>query len=116
MATRFVTVPIVIGYLGLDGYGIWSIIMTISMCMRFGSAGIKSAFQKYVAEATGNGDFEKVNKLLSTGTAGMLMLSIVALIPLAIFSRDLARLVGVSDNFLDQTAGSITLLSIIMVL
>ena len=67
VATRLVTVPIVIFHLGLGGYGIWSIIMTTAAYMRFGSIGVKSAFQKYVAEATGNGDFETTNKLLSTG-------------------------------------------------
>ena len=68
------TIPIVIAHLGLGGYGIWSIIMTTAAYMRFGSVGIKSAFQKYVAEATGNGDFETANKLLSTGCAAMLVL------------------------------------------
>ena len=110
MGTRFVTVPIVIGYLGLDGYGIWSIIMTIAVCMRFGSVGVKSAFQKYVAEATGSGDFVKANQLLSTGSAAMLVLSIIGLIPLAVFSDSLARLIGVPDHFLDSAAGSISVL------
>lgn len=108
--------PIVIGYLGLDGYGIWSIIMTIATCMRFGSAGIKSAFQKYVAEATGSGDFVKANQLLSTGSAAMLVLSIIGLIPLAVFSDSLARLIGVPDHFLNSAAGAISVLALIMVL
>lgn len=116
MGTRFVTVPIVIGHLGLDGYGIWSIIMTIAAYMRFGSVGIKSAFQKYVAEATGNGDYERANKLLSTGTAVMLGLSIIGLVPMAIFARTLAGASGVPPQFLDSTAGAISLLAVIMVL
>src|SRR5450631_3802570 len=69
VGTRLITVPIVIHHLGLGGYGIWNIIMMTSTYMRFGSVGIKSAFQKYVAEATGSGDYETANKLLSTGCA-----------------------------------------------
>src|SRR5438045_1106294 len=75
VTTRLVTIPAVISHLGLDGYGIWSIIMTTAAYMRFGSIGVKSAFQKYVAEATGNGDFDTASKLLSTGCAIMLLLS-----------------------------------------
>ena len=52
LATRFITIPIVIAHLGLGGYGIWAIIMTAATYMRFGAVGVKSAFQKYVAEAT----------------------------------------------------------------
>ncbi len=114
MGTRVVTVPIVIGHLGLDGYGIWSIIMAAAAYMRFGSAGIKSAFQKYVAEGLGSGDFENINKLITTGSAAVLGLSIVGLVPIAMFSRRVALTVGVPDQFLDSTAGAISLLALIM--
>jgi O-antigen/teichoic acid export membrane protein len=114
VATRFVMVPVVISHLGLGGYGIWSIVMATAGYMRFGSAGLKSAFQKYVAEATGTGDFETANKLLSTGSISMLVLSIVGLIPLAIYSHSLAKLGGVPSEFLAAAAGSITLLAVIL--
>src|SRR5260370_12706259 len=68
VGTRLVTLPVVIAHLGVGGYGIWAIIMTAGAYMRFGSVGIKSAFQKYVADATGNGDYETASKLLSTRT------------------------------------------------
>jgi O-antigen/teichoic acid export membrane protein len=116
VATRLVTVPIVIAHLGLGGYGIWAIIMTTAAYMRFGSIGIKSAFQKYVAEATGNGNFETVNKLLSTGCAIMLLLSLAGLVPIAFFSRELATQAGVPPAFLSSSAHSFTMLAIIMVI
>lgn len=116
VATRLVTVPIVISHLGLGGYGIWSIIMTTAAYMRFGSVGVKSAFQKYVAEATGDGDFEKVNKLLSTGCAVMLILSVAGLIPIALFSTNLAKACGVPNEFLSSSASAISVLALIMVM
>ncbi|HEX4487714.1 MAG TPA: hypothetical protein VH088_15680 [Terriglobales bacterium] len=116
IGTRLFTVPIVISHLGLDGYGIWAIIMTTAGYMRFGSVGIKSAFQKYVAEATGSGDYEKANRLLSTGSSLMLVLSVAGLVPTAIFSRALATAAGVPQSFLPSVAGAITLLAFIMML
>src|SRR6202034_264533 len=116
VATRLVTIPIVIAHLGLGGYGIWAIIMTTAAYMRFGSVGIKSAFQKYVAEATGNGDFETANKLLSTGCAAMLVLSVAVLIPVAWFSAALSRAAGVPSEFLHSAAESVSVLALIMVL
>jgi O-antigen/teichoic acid export membrane protein len=116
VGSRLVTVPIVIHHLGLDGYGIWNIVMTTATYMRFGSVGVKAAFQKYVAEATGNGDYERANKLLSTGCAAMLVLSIAGLIPVAIFSRQLASFAGVPPEFLRSAAGAITVLALIMLM
>ncbi|MGH9683814.1 MAG: hypothetical protein ACRD4S_09430 [Candidatus Acidiferrales bacterium] len=115
VGTRFVTVPIVIAYLGLGGYGIWNIIMATAAYMRFGSAGIKSAYQKYVAEATGNGDYETASKLLSTGSAVMLLLSAAGLIPISIFSHQLAHAAGVPGVFLHSAAGAISMLALFMV-
>jgi O-antigen/teichoic acid export membrane protein len=114
IATRLLTVPIVISHLGLDGYGIWAIIVTASAYMRFGSIGVKSAFQKYVAEATGNGDYETANKLLSTGAAALAVFSFAGLIPTAIFSRQLAHMAGVPPQFLTSAAGAISMLAVIM--
>ena len=114
VATRLVTVPLVIAHLGVDGYGIWAMIMTLAAYMRFGSIGIKSAFQKYVAEATGSGNFDKVNRLLSTGSFGMLGISAIAFVPVAIFATHLARLAGIPDRFISSSAGAIVVLGAIM--
>lgn len=116
VGTRLVTVPIVIHHLGLGGYGIWNIIMMTATYMRFGAVGVKTAFQKYVAEATGDGDYERANKLLSTGCAIMLVFSVGGLIPVAFFSHQIAKLAGVPPEFLRSTAGAISLLALIMVM
>jgi O-antigen/teichoic acid export membrane protein len=113
VGTRLVTIPIVIAHLGLGGYGIWSVIMTTAAYMRFGSVGVKSAFQKYVAEATGKGDYESVNELLSTGCAFMMALSVV-LIPVSIFAKQLVALIGVPSEYLNSAARSLSVLALIM--
>jgi O-antigen/teichoic acid export membrane protein len=116
VGTRLVTVPIVIHHLGLGGYGIWNIIMMTATYMRFGTVGVKTAFQKYVAEATGNDDYERANKLLSTGCAVMLVFSVGGLIPIAFFSHQIAKSAAVPPEFLRSTAGAISLLALIMVM
>jgi O-antigen/teichoic acid export membrane protein len=115
IGTRLISIPVVIHYLGLGGYGIWSIIMVTAAYMRFGTAGIKSAFQKYVAEATGSGDFQKANQLLSTGSISMLLLSLAGLIPVALLSHKLAKASGVPAEFLSSAASAITVLAAIYV-
>src|SRR5713101_5363361 len=116
VGTRLITVPIVIHHLGLGGYGIWSIIMATVAYMRFGTAGVKSAFQKYVAEATENGNFEAASRLVSTGSISMLVLSFAGLIPVAVFSNKLAEMSGVPPLFLPEAAGSLTVLALILVI
>lgn len=116
MATRLITVPIVISHIGIGGYGIWNIVIMTATYMRFGSVGLKNAYQKYVAEATGNGDYDQAAKLLSTGSAVMLALSLTGLVPLLILSRSIAAKAGVPAEFLTSSAGAISLLAVIMVM
>jgi O-antigen/teichoic acid export membrane protein len=114
LGTRLITVPVVIHYLGLSGSGIWNVIMMAGTYMRFGSVGVKTAFQKYVAEATGNGNYERANRLLSTGCALMFVFSVAILIPVSWFAERIARAAGVPAEFLSSAAGSISLLAVIM--
>lgn len=116
VGTRFITIPIVIAHLGLGGYGVWAVIMTMGAYMRFGSVGVKCAFQKYVAEATGNGDYAGANRLLSTGCAVMFVLSVAGLVPIAFFSRAIAVAAGVPAEFITSAAGAVSVLAVIMVL
>lgn len=109
---RIVVVPVFIRHLGLDGYGIWAVLMTIAAYMTLGGAGVKSAFQKYVAEATGSGDFDRASRLLSTGTVAVLLLALIVLVPLAIFSHSLAIAVGVPKAFLEPASRSIQCLAL----
>lgn len=116
VSTRFVTVPIIIYHLGLGGYGIWAIIMVTVGYMRLGAMGLKAALQKYVAESTYSGDFERTSKLLSTSSAGMVLFSLLGPLPVAIFSRPIAQLLGVPARYLHSAAGGITLLAIGMMI
>ncbi|MFX0202987.1 MAG: lipopolysaccharide biosynthesis protein [Candidatus Hodarchaeota archaeon] len=116
IGTRMIMVPLVIAYLGVEGYGIWAVIMAITAYMRFGIAGVKSAFQKYVAEATGTGDFNHASRLVSTGGAMILAISIIALLPMAIFSHSFPEIMGVPKRFLDSTGSSISILALTMII
>jgi len=114
VATRLVTIPIVIHHLGLDGYGIWNTIMMTASYMRFGSVGVKTAFQKYVAESMGNGNYKTASQLLSTGCAMLLGLSVLGLIPAALFSRAIVVHAGVPPEFQSSAAVAVGLLALIM--
>lgn len=109
---RIIVVPIMIRHLGLDGYGIWAVLMSIAAYITLGGAGVKSAFQKYVAEATGTGDYDRASRLLSTGTFAVLVMSVAVLVPLAIFAHSLAIAVGVPHKFLLPATRGIQFLSI----
>ncbi|MGA7925715.1 MAG: hypothetical protein WCA20_06935, partial [Candidatus Sulfotelmatobacter sp.] len=110
--TRLVLVSLFVARLGLDGYGIWATLMVIAGYLRFGSGAVKACFQKYVAEAHTKGDFEHANQLVTTGTAIFFAMSAAVLVPVAVFPRFLAHLVGIPAQYMSASATAITLISI----
>ena len=112
VSARIVIVPVMIRHWGLDGYGIWAVLMSIAAYITLGGAGVKSAFQKYVAEATGTGDYERASRRISTGTAGVLLLSLLVLVPFAIFAKTVAVAVGVPPAFLPAATKAIAILAL----
>ena len=97
---RIMVVPVIIRRLGLDGYGIWAVLMAIAAYMTLGVRRHQIRVPKVCGGSNRHGDFDRASRLLSTGTAAVLLLSLVALLPLAIFSRSLAIAVGVPKLFL----------------
>ena len=112
LAARFATVPVMIKHLGMEGYGVWSVLMSVAAYMSLGGAGIRSAFQKYAAEATATRDFDQASKLITTGTVMVTVLSVVTLLPLAIVSDRLAALAHVPPRLLPDTVRAIRILAL----
>jgi len=111
VSARVIIVPAMIRHWGLDGYGIWAVLMSIAAYITLGGAGVKSAFQKYVAEATGTGDYDRASRRISTGTAAVFLLSVILLVPLAVFAKTVAVAVGVPQAFLSAATKAITILA-----
>lgn len=110
--TRLVIIPIMISHLGLGGYGIWAVVMVIASYLRFGSAGIKTCFQKYVAQACASGDFRLANQLLTTGATIFFVLSAIVLIPVAIFPHFVAHLAGIPTPYISSSGAAVAVLAI----
>ena len=58
------------------------------------------------------GDYKTVNKLLSTASAAMLVLSVIGLVPVSLFSSQIAKACGVPEHFLRASAWSISILAL----
>src|SRR5260370_18886239 len=59
---------------------------------------------------------EAASGLVSNGSISMLVLSFAGLMPLAVFSKKLAEMSGVTPRFLREAAGSLTVLALILVI
>ncbi len=106
-ATKLMVAPLAIYFLGLDGYGVWSIVVAVVNYTRVGISGTEAAFQKYVAEATATEDYGLASRLLSTGGVAITLISALIALPLIVFATRLVRLAGTPEEFVYQAARSV---------
>ncbi|MFX0196651.1 MAG: lipopolysaccharide biosynthesis protein [Candidatus Hodarchaeota archaeon] len=112
---RMLMVPVVIHYIGLDGFGIWAVIAALASYMTLGVAGSGAALQKYVAESTGTGDFDRASSVLSVGGSLVFVFSISILVPLALLSHKLPQIMNIPKGFTVVFLHSLTILAIAMI-
>lgn len=113
---KAIMIPISIHYLGVAGFGIWSIITNVQNYFSLGGGGIGSAFQKYVAEATGTGDYDRASRLLSSGSIGVLTLSLIVLGPAIIFVRPLSEILHVTPMYITQFSWCVIIIAVTMII
>lgn len=104
----FITTPYIATKLGLERFGLWSILFVIISYLSFLELGLTHAFTKYVAEYHEKGEIEKVNSVIATGIFFYGIVGIVVTIAMFFLSKQLLIAVGInpdSDLFVDASYG-----------
>lgn len=115
MLVKLALMGFIVDRISVEGYGIWDLVVSAVGFMSLGVAGVGSAFQKYVAEATSTGEFARASQRLSIGASMMLTVGLAILLPCALFPARVASLMGVPGQFLGEFNLSIQLLAVTLI-
>jgi O-antigen/teichoic acid export membrane protein len=107
VVTILISVPLTLGYLGAERYGMWMVISSLIAVLSFADLGMGNGLLNAVAKAHGRDDAEMLRRYVSSGFA---VLSVVALTFLAVLSAayssvDWNRLFRASGAVARQEAG-----------
>jgi len=76
LVTLFLT-PYIVSKLGMQRFGVWSLILVITSYFGMLDLGLGASFVKYVAEYHARKDYEAINRMFNSGLALYLILSLV---------------------------------------
>jgi len=76
LATRFFIPPFVLSHIGMEAYGFYGAVFVLVAYFGMSAIGFSSAYIKYLAEFSASGEYEKANRLLSSGFTLMIVVSI----------------------------------------
>lgn len=93
MLTPLVSLQLTFRYLGLERYGMWQTIASVSGMMAFADLGMGSGLQTGIAQASGRDDKQDASRLVSSAffmlaaVAGVVLLGFLAVSPFVAWSR-----------------------------
>lgn len=92
--------PYIVSKLGVQAYGIWSLIFVMASYLGLLDVGVGTSLVKYVTEYHTKRDYVALNSLVSTGLVFYLGLSSVVIALAFIFGGDVLRLFKIPSNLM----------------
>ncbi|HNJ42668.1 MAG TPA: hypothetical protein PKZ53_19430, partial [Acidobacteriota bacterium] len=76
MVTRVFLPPLILSHVSLEEYGIWATCFILISYLGMSAFGVSNVYIRYVAEFRARQEYDKINRLLSTGMTFILVLSL----------------------------------------
>ncbi len=83
LIVSFISVPLAVGYLGRDRYGVWITISSLLMFLTFADFGLGGSLQNVLADAYGRGDRGQAQRYVSNALWLLVAIAVVLWIPFA---------------------------------
>lgn len=101
-AVGFLILPLLVSRLGVDGYGLWVIIGSLTGSLQFLDFGFRGSVGRFVAYYSTLDDNEALSKVLSTATAILTGLGAIAFAGVAVLTYFLPHLIEVPAGQLES--------------
>ena len=103
LLSRFMLPPVILAYVTLEEYGVWSLTFVLIAYLGMGAFGVSNVYIRYVATYTARGEQHRIGSLLSTGLALVGVFALVCLTLVWFGLPALLRLMSVPEAMM-QTA------------
>lgn len=103
LVTRLIIPPLVLSFVSLEEYGIWSICFILLSILGMSVFGVTNVYVRYCAVWDAEGNQEKINQLLSTGIVANFLIC-AALLPLVVMGIPLLYPIFQIEPSLQPTA------------
>jgi O-antigen/teichoic acid export membrane protein len=112
----FILTPIVIRYIGQDGYGLWIILMSIVGYYGFLDMGITTAILRYIARYAAQKDITALNKTVNTSLAIFSAIGLAIILSSFFTAIPLAHFFNIDPSNIVEFSKAIQLLSFTILL
>ncbi len=114
--SRFILTPIIIGSIGLPGYGAWTLVFSVAAYVQMTNASLGMAYTKFTAECVRHRRYDELTHIIGSGMAGVGVLGLVGLAAAWLFGEPLMRALNVPPDLVADAALALTIVVATIVL
>ena len=115
MGSRLILTPLVIGSLGLEGYGAWTLVFSLCSYALMIDTGAGWVYAKITADHDVRGDYEALSEVISSGAVLVGAVCAAFCAVLWVFRMPVLSGLGVHPALVRETAAALSVLSIVVV-
>jgi len=101
LLSRFMLPPVILAYVTLEEYGVWSLTFVLIAYLGMGAFGVSNVYIRYVAAYTARGEQHRIGDLLSTGLTLVSAFGLICLIAVWFGLPALLALMSVPEAMMD---------------
>jgi len=111
IGSRFVLTPLIIAQMGLEGYGVWTLLFTIFAYVTIIDTSFGVAYSKFTAEYDAKRDYRGLAQIIGSGMTLVGLAAVGGLSVLWLGHVPILRTLGVPQAMLSQASQALLLLS-----
>ncbi len=111
IGSRFVLTPLILSRIGLDGYGVWTLLFTLCAYVNLVDATFSIAYSKFTAEYDAKGDYRTLAQIIGSGMAFVGGIGAVVLTLLWLWHAPILNGLGVPAEMVPQAGQALLIVS-----
>jgi O-antigen/teichoic acid export membrane protein len=114
--SRFILTPIIIGVLGMDGYGVWALVFSVAAYVSMVNASFGAAYVKFTAECVRTDDHDRLSRILGSGMAGIGTVALLGVLGAYVLGAPILRGLNTPSELMDDARWALVIVMICLVL
>lgn len=107
IASRFILTPIIIGVLGMEGYGVWTLVFSVAAYVSMVNASFGAAYVKFTAECVRNEDYDRLSRILGSGMTGIGGVAALGLVAAYLLGEPILRGLNTPPDMVQDAHGAL---------
>ncbi len=114
VGSRFILTPLIIGKLGMQGYGTWTLIFSVCGYADILNTSFANAYAKYTAEYDRKKDYHGLSQVISSGVMLMGLLGAIGWCAVYLLRKNILLGVNIPESLMDEAVLALPVIAAMM--